>query len=137
MITREDFMLLGAGDVIVWHRNHNSPYFRTISEGPRDSGHDGVYLPIRQRSWTKRAHTCYFWNDLKNIITKTGKRVDMLLTEEELERILRMGIKPKADLDFNISESIRLMKLGMRKCSKNAFKLAKRTMEAFNFAEIQ
>ena len=135
-ISKEDFNSLKSGDVIVWARNPDKPYFRTIIEGPADTGRTGIYLPIRHRSWTARSHTVYAWNDVKHFISKTSIKRDSIFTDEELEIILSQGLKPKWDLEWCISEAHRLAKLGMGRCSLNACKKARRALKALTFAEI-
>ena len=137
MITLEDFWKLKSGDVLIWHRNPNNPYFRTVIDGPADDGRKGVTFPIRQRSWTGRSHTVYFWNEIRDICTKSSIRRDMLMSDEELDRILKAGLHPKWDLEWNLEDSARLVKLGMKRCSLNLMKRAKRTLDAFRFAEIK
>lgn len=60
-----------------------------------------------------------------------------MFSEEELDRILRSGLKPKWDLEWNLEDFARLAKLGMHRCSLNAAKRARRTLEALEFAGIQ
>lgn len=129
-------MRLGSGDVIVWNHTGNSPIFRTVIEGPRDDAREKpsphITLPIRRRSWTTRSHTGYFWNDCKHIITPTGKRHNSIFTEDELERILSIGLKPKWDM-LNTMETNR--RTGWQ-CGRRAAVLAQRALQALQFANI-
>lgn len=137
MITREDFMKLKAGDVLIWHPNPNNPYFRTVAEGPADSGKAGIYLPIRSRSWTGKSYTCKMWNDIKNICTPSTIRRDAVYDESELDRVLRLGLNPKKDLLHCMGENKRLSGWPIfHKCSLNAKRKAITTLTALEFAEI-
>jgi len=137
MITREQFLSLGAGDVLIWHPNPNNPYFRTVSEGPRDTGLQGIYLPIRSRSWTGKSFTCKAWNDVKNICTPSQIKRQSLFDPLELEKILKMGMKPKRDILHEMSENKRLSGWPLfHKCSLGLKLKASRALKALEFAEI-
>lgn len=137
MITKEQFMSLGAGDVLIWHRNPNNPYFRTVSEGPRDSGKNGIHLPIRNRSWTGKSYTVVFWNDVKNICTLAKIKRDTLFDSMELDRLLELGLKPKRDILHTASENKRLSGWPCyHKCSFSLKRKAKKAVEMLEFADI-
>jgi len=130
-------MSLGAGDVLIWHPNPSNPYFRTVSEGPRDTGLAGIYLPIRSRSWTGRSYTCKMWNDIKHICTLANIERRSLFDEIELERLLSLGLKPKRDILHEASENKRLSGWPcFHKCSMSLKLKAARAVEALRFADI-
>lgn len=145
-ISREEFMNLRAGDVIVWNCNGASPSFRTVIEGPRDdtrpkpSPH--ISLMIRRRSWTGRPTTGYFWNDVKHTIKYTGRNRCELFSEEELERVLKLGLKPRAELLERLEDRQRerphwIHPDCIRGCSKRLSVMAQRALQGFQFADIK
>lgn len=130
-------MALRAGDVLIWHPNPSNPYFRTVSEGPADSGKAGILLPIRSRSWTGKSYTCKMWNDIKGICTPSGLRRDSIYDEQELDRLLALGLKPKRDILHCMSENKRLSGWPIfHGCSKNALRRSLKAINALEFAEI-
>jgi hypothetical protein len=110
---------------------------RTILSGPQDhrNGSLSVNFPIRHKSWTGRPYTCYHWNDLKRIISWTGKRNKALCTPEELERLLFGGFqKPSASIEKELRDPFGIHR-GM-KCTKELRNRAVKAIHDLKWAEI-
>lgn len=106
MMPKEEFMQLCSGDQILI-RSKRGNYKRTIVSGPADS-EDGkaITLPIRNKSWTGRAYTVCFWNDIKHrIIKKLSSRADMLANGDEILLLLNWCPKPSTLIAREIREA--------------------------------
>lgn len=108
MITREEFLRLKQGDVLLVRTPKGRMYTRTILQGPADEADphhgDAVYLPKLCRSWTRRAYTVYFWNELKDRAEVTGLKSKHLINTFEHERLLRQGLNPRREMVREIQE---------------------------------
>lgn len=100
MITKEEFNQLKGGDIIIW----KGIYMRTILCGPLDKPDQGkaVEFSIRRRSWTNRAKTVYFWNDIKHWITIPHKKAKGLIMKSEVEVLKSIGFDPRKELASEI-----------------------------------
>ena len=123
MISRESFMALKAGDVVLFN---GTP--RTVIEGPGDPGkvHRAVTFAIRNRSWTGRAITVYLFSDARFRLRKLGRTTRNLIMKSEFIRLLKIGFDPEAELKREVEEEIGYcQRLGQEICPRLK-RLAKR-----------
>lgn len=71
MITKEQFALLGAGDVVEWNGRRE----RVVLSGPRDAGGKCITLEkVVTRDWAPGNTTTYNFHDVRRILVFTGRR---------------------------------------------------------------
>lgn len=98
-MTRKQFQSLKPGDLILWRKR----YLRTVIQGPRwPSG--AITIPIHNRSWTRRAYTVRFFNDVKDFAEVTGKRTAWAALKSELLRLKEIGFNPRKEYFREIRE---------------------------------
>ncbi len=104
-ISREQFLALKAGDVIVWR----GKYLRTIEKGPGDyyagSGYASIQLPIRLMSWTKRIYTVVGYNDVRTKIALAPKRTGLLMQPSEWKTLEGAGFDVRKELKRELREA--------------------------------
>lgn len=121
LITKEEFVNLRAGDIVLWH-NKTGSYFRTVQAGPHDDP-DRLIRPDSSYwhhvSFTKRVGskypstmTGYGYNDMRRKISVTGKRqTGLLINAEEFEKLFfqRGSLSERIDFDLKTRNRCRRM----------------------------
>lgn len=87
MITKDEWQSLKPGDVLRWEYPDGTYILRTVMA----KGYRCVTLPIRNRSWTGRMHTCYAWSDIAHRCSVHHAPEDRLMTNPELLRLCDIG----------------------------------------------
>jgi len=121
-ISKERYMQLKSGDLIVWKGYR----LRTIQEGPGDGPHKrGIVFTKLRPSWTGHGSTVYFFNDLSHAIKPANKRIRGLLLKSELLALQDMGFDPRKELQKELKEARRLAKVFKRPLCRGYARLKK------------
>lgn len=107
MISRDRFMQLKAGDVVLWGKRRQP---RIVHEGPRDvQGGRHVTFAIRRRSWTGRVTTVYLWNDVKRILSLPRRPLNLRsLCAAERSHLASIGFDVAAGIRREIDDHERM-----------------------------
>lgn len=123
MITKEDFMKLKRGDVVLV--GEHKPRLRVVHEGPADHDdyHPWITFARKNPSWCSRRRNtaigvCYIWSDMhykiQQVVTLNSKAKRLLL-RLEAERLKDIGQDTRKGMALLISEGKRMARAGMNK----------------------
>lgn len=116
MITRDQFMRLRSGDVLIIKTKRGS-YRRTVITGPADwePARPYLVLPIRRKSWTGRCRTTQDWNSIGHRIAGVAKtRARLLINKDEIFSLLNWCDKPSRLIERELKERHRCGALNNR-----------------------
>lgn len=127
MISREDFIKLKRGDVVLYGR-YNTPRIVEIGPSnydPPNDTHPYITLSIMRRSWTRRIRTGYFYNDICDKISlppqKLSRKAKLLIRAEQNERLRKSGFDIEKGLNRELKEHKHTLEC-QKQWSKRAFK---------------
>jgi len=124
MITKEDFLKLKRGDVVLV--GERKPRLRIVHEGPADHEdfHPWVTFARKLPSWCSRRRDTaigvgYLWSDLhykiQGVVTLNSK-AKRLLMRLEAARLKEIGQNWRKGMRRLIEEEKRLVRAGMNRC---------------------
>ena len=103
-ISRDEFLRLRSGDLVVWR----GKYLRTVSKGPADTPdahHASIEFPIRRRTWRERIDTTYVYNDIKDKIRVAHKRGRGLMLPSEWKTLEVVGFNVRKELNRELDDA--------------------------------
>lgn len=121
VLTKKQYLALKEGDTVLWRNK----FLRTVVSAPKHPS-GGIRFTIRRHSWTGRASTTYFYNDIKDKIKPHGK-TKLAILKSEVEVLTYLGWNVRQELKKELEEHKALCQRTGRKLCRGFLRLKKLT----------